>query len=187
MTNKTARFAVAGLAALGLMTAAPSAAGAAEDAMGSGTLATYNGRTIQLSDGWDGATVCAQVAVDDVRCFDDDAAYRAAMNLPAAADRAFGTASVYDCPAQWMCLWDNRAYAGRRLQWTVPGVFDLGRWDFRNRANSVANRKVQGGFHLTDFDAFLSPTLHVPSSSAIVDLGAINGNWNNKVDQVRVY
>lgn len=187
MTNKIARFAAAGLATLGLMTAAPSVAGAAENTTGSGILATYNGRTIQLSDGWDGATVCAQVAVDDVRCFDDDAAYRAAMNLPAAEDRAFGTADVYDCPGQWMCLWDNRAYAGRRLQWTVPGVFDLSRWDFRNRANSVANRKVQGGFHLTDLDPFFDKTLLIGASQGVSDLGAVNGNWNNKVDRVRVY
>jgi len=168
------------------MAAAPSAAGAAEDATGSGTLATYNGRTIQLSDGWDGATVCAQVAVDDVRCFDDDAAYRAAMNLPAAEDRAFGTASVSDCPGQWVCLWDNRAFAGRRLQWRDPGYFDLNRWDFRNRANSVANRKVQGGFLLRNGDPFLPPTLHIGASTSVSDLGAVSGNWNNKVDQVTV-
>ncbi|MEV0776615.1 hypothetical protein [Streptomyces sp. NPDC050428] len=44
MTNETARYAVAGLAVLGLMTAAPSAASAADDKTGSGIRATYNGR-----------------------------------------------------------------------------------------------------------------------------------------------
>ncbi|MEU6768074.1 peptidase inhibitor family I36 protein [Streptomyces sp. NPDC046853] len=185
MTNKTARFALAGVTLLGLMSVAPSAAGATKEGAESGIRADYNGRTIQLSDGWDGAKVCAQMAVGDVRCFDDDAAYRAAMNLPAADNRAIGTASVYDCPPAWMCLWDNRAYTGRRLQWRDPGSFDLSRWDFRNRANSVANRKVQGGFALRDVDPFLPRTLFVGAGSAVRDLGAEPGNWNNKVDQVR--
>lgn len=185
MTNKTARCTVAALAVLALMTVAPSAAGATDEGTGDGVRAAYNGRTIQLSDGWDGATVCAQVAVGDVRCFDDDAAYRAAMNLPAADDRALGATSVYDCPSSWMCLWDNRAYAGRRLQWRDPGTFDLSRWDFRNRANSAANRKVQGGFALTDVDPFLPRTLFVGANSGVSDLGAESGNWNNKVDKVK--
>lgn len=35
-------------------------------------IATHNGKQIDLADGWDGATICTEVAVDDVRCYDDE-------------------------------------------------------------------------------------------------------------------
>ncbi|MFD4636164.1 peptidase inhibitor family I36 protein [Lentzea sp. NPDC058436] len=182
MTSKIARLAAAGLAALGLMAVVPSTAGAVE----SGVLATYNGNTIDLAQGWEGATVCAQTD-GGVHCYDDDAAYRTATNLPASQDGGLGTASVDDCPPLWKCLWDNRNYSGRRLQWRDPGDFGLAQYGFRNRANSAANRKVQGGFHLWDVDPVWDKVIHVPGSSGIPDLGAYpSGNWNNKVDAVVV-
>lgn len=58
-----------------------SSAAAADNAGTSGgssgaatSLATYDGRTINLANGWQGATACAVVSPTDVQCFDTPAA-----------------------------------------------------------------------------------------------------------------
>src|SRR5690348_11934094 len=43
-----------------------------------GILAEYNGRIIDLSQGWAGATVCMEEDDASVRCYDSVAEYRAA-------------------------------------------------------------------------------------------------------------
>ena len=69
-TRRIARFALIllvgaalGLAWSGAVSASPSAAGD-----GSG-LATYQGRVINLADGWQGAVSCVVFSAKDTRCF----------------------------------------------------------------------------------------------------------------------
>ncbi|MFC7327085.1 peptidase inhibitor family I36 protein [Marinactinospora rubrisoli] len=195
--RRSHQFAAVTAAAITLATGLPTSAAAettrASSPAGDGTgvIATYNGERIDLADGWDGATVCAEFGPSDVRCFDDDAAYREATGL-GPAHSEIGTRDLYDCPAGWVCIWDNRAYAGRRLQWSAPGTKNLADWDFRDRANSAANRRVQYGAALIDVRT-LQPdrTLLVGAGVGLGDLGALSypggGNWNNKADRVEIY
>ncbi|MEU2766465.1 MULTISPECIES: peptidase inhibitor family I36 protein [Streptomyces] len=89
-------FAAVSLAATMLVAAAPTSSAVEDPATGADqppaaerTFATYNGSTIDLADGWQGATTCTEVAVGDVRCYDSVEA-----ELKDLADESLGHAAA---------------------------------------------------------------------------------------------
>jgi hypothetical protein len=175
-------------------------------------LAMYEGRTINLSVDWEGATVCSEVALDDVRCF---ATAEESLLALAPIDRGhadllarkqngtaggavsgnqvgtdFGTRIMADCAWGWTCLWDITGFSGRRLQWSQDGTKKLADWDFRDQAASICHNRYQGGAELTDYRTLQpDPRLFIPADScynlAYIDY-VWGGSWNNRADQLRL-
>jgi hypothetical protein len=173
----------------GVTILAPSAA--ADDQAGhrpntDATIAEYNGRMIDLSQGWEGAKVCAEQEDSSFRCYEDDSAYRTAEGI-GAPDDEFGTRDLADCAAGYLCLWDDQDGGGRRVQFNQPGRHDLESVGFRNSANSVGNHRNAIAL-LWDSGHQVSP---VAGKNRIYSpLSAIqgpSGTWNNKIDVVELF
>lgn len=171
---------------------APASASPAEPITGSGgALATYNGRTIDLSQSWEGAGVCVEQAdTGSFECYADDAAYRAATGSGYSAEGVLG---LSDCEPKYLCLWDNRLWHGRRVQFIKRGEHDLRDVGFMNRANSFFNNRANGAA-LEDYysaDA-CGESLLVDGREAIGNLSSVHrprcggDTWNNKIDSVFV-
>lgn len=150
-----------------------------------GVMATYHGKTIDLAEGWGDAQICVEFAVDDVRCYENDA--ELAEDAPEAS--LAGTRSAHTCPFGFACLWQHTNYRGRRLQWRDKGRKLLSDWKFRDQASSAYNNRRQFGFVLEDFRARVpNPKIPIGTGLALPDLTKVRylygGNWNNKVDAV---
>jgi hypothetical protein len=173
----TVTLGIGGLAQAGASSAEPVAAS------GGGALATYNGRTIDLSYSWEGAKVCVEQADSDLfECYKDDAAYRAATGSDA------DILDLSDCDARYLCLWDNRYWAGRRVQFIRQGGHHLSDVGFANKANGYFNnRDHEAG--LDDLDQNCDSYLVVGANEAHNNLSVVpnddcGGSWNNKIDYV---
>ncbi|SDE02478.1 Peptidase inhibitor family I36 [Actinokineospora iranica] len=176
-----------GLAAFGigavmvtcLSTTAVASAGAEEPASAhraTGTLAEYNGRTINLARDWEGADYCIEETAAKFRCVD----------LPAAE---FGAAAIQDCREGSLCLWDNRNYQAAGLELRSSRRHDLADHGFRDRANSVYNYRESNSRLIDLRSAPVSDREYtVTAGGKLWDLGQIvypgGGNWNNKIDVV---
>lgn len=150
-----------------------------------GVMATYHGETIDLAEGWEDAQICVEFAVDDVRCYENEA--ELAEDVPEAS--LMGVRSARSCPFRYACIWDHVGYQGRRLQWQDKGRKLLSKWNFRDRASSAYNNRQLYGFILEDFRTGLpNPKMHVGVNHKIPDFTKqrylYGGNWNDKVDAV---
>ncbi|MCL6293170.1 peptidase inhibitor family I36 protein [Streptomyces sp. 43Y-GA-1] len=122
-------------------------------------IATYNGKKINLADGWQGAQACSEVPTGDVYCYDSaEEADQALASIVPEAARApesgmasakgrgeFGPTAIGDCLYRWVCLWEHSNFTGRRLQWSASGTKQLKDWDFRDKASSACVNRDQGG------------------------------------------
>lgn len=148
--------------------------------------ASYNGRTIDLQEDWEGAEYCAVHSEDDVRCYDSEAEMVEDEGGPSLSPLAKD-----DCPSgvlehEWYCLfsyedWDMTPADARMLKFKDPGCQSLATYDFANQASSwvntlgddVDNFELSGcGYH--QFTA--SP--HSSSSSM--------GAYNNSVSSINI-
>ncbi|MBQ0924132.1 peptidase inhibitor family I36 protein [Saccharopolyspora endophytica] len=179
------RVAAAGTAIaamLGMLTAGTAAATGPTQQQG--VLATYQGRQIDLAQGWQGADVCSQDAPGAVTCYD----------LPAEAKLGTepGTrGTLDDCPHTYACLWAHAGAEGRRLQFHDSGTTDLGDWDFRDQATGAYNNREIYGFELIDVRSF-QPDRHLfVGVGQYVNLSKQSypgpgSNWNDRVDKVHL-
>lgn len=148
-----------------------------------GVIASFRGKRINLAkDGWGDAKICAEFAAGDVRCYADDAAYHKDMGTTPPKNHRQG---VDDCPAGWGCIWQHPNFTGRRLQWNLPGTKDLDKWDFRDKASSVANRRPLYGVILVN--ERWGP---IPDQEFICPLGSAyprlsEYDFDNKADKVK--
>ncbi|RSM67949.1 hypothetical protein DMH04_47580 [Kibdelosporangium aridum] len=155
-----------------------------------GILADYNGRIIDLSQGWAGATVCMEQDDASVRCYDDVAEYRAAEKV-SGLDSQPGTLDLSDCKDGYFCIWDNMGWVGYLHGWRAPGNKELADYGLRDRANGVANKRDKEG-RLVDFRTFMrDPVLKVPAGHGDPDLGSRDdypggGHWRDKADKVEL-
>lgn len=135
-------------------------------------IASYKGKQIDLSRGWQGAQICAEVSAESVKCFDSqseadsaladvnaavakrESVARKAMGLDTARQAPTGTFSIDDCPLGWICVWQDSNYTGRRLQWNTRGTKNLSDWGFRDQASSGCVNRYQSGASLVDFRDF---------------------------------
>ncbi|MFC5218209.1 peptidase inhibitor family I36 protein [Streptomyces coerulescens] len=128
LTSKlaTGTLAVA-LATVAVGTLSGTAAQAQESSPG--TKATLDGRAIDLSEGWQGADVCAVGTSGRTTCVDTDA--MSARDARAASD----------CKKDWVCLWDKKNFKGRMLKFNDEYWHNLADWGFSNRAESARNHQ----------------------------------------------
>ncbi|PRX50931.1 peptidase inhibitor family I36 [Prauserella shujinwangii] len=183
--------------AAGLATAAQATTGAGDTGRAAGeragATAEYNGKVIDLSQGWQGATVCVEQVSGpvDFRCYDDLPTYREAEGL-ARADSGFGTLAKSDCPSNNLCLWANKNYQAAMVRFVRAGTHHLEDVDFRDKATSVYNRRSSYSA-LIDFRSFpvQDRVFNLRNGGSIADLGLIaypgGGHWNNKIDAVRLH
>ncbi|MEU3313805.1 peptidase inhibitor family I36 protein [Streptomyces sp. NPDC006662] len=173
-------------------------------------IATYKGKKIDLSKGWQGAKVCAEALNGQVSCYDTQSEANAALVTENAAvakrESAIGKALGQETPAQaptganasedcsfgWICVWEHSDYSGRRLQWSEKGTKNLSNWGFRDQASSGCVNRYQYGAALVDFRDFMPDPIMVMGAGSCYDFTRIGynyggGSWNDKADAIEVY
>ncbi|MER6773997.1 peptidase inhibitor family I36 protein [Streptomyces bacillaris] len=167
-------------------------------------IATYNGRKINLADGWQGAQACSEVPSGEVHCYDTtekaDQALAAIASTTVRSPEsggssakpggAFGPAAIEDCAYGYVCLWEHANYAGRRLQWSAPGVKQLKDWNFRDQASSACVNRDRYGVlaydartGLPDPYVTLAARYCAKFTNASYPTG---GTFNDKVDYIEM-
>ncbi len=101
--------------------------------------ATYDGHTIDLTDGWQGATACVVFSTSNVECFDTGAEMDAAITAnaataPASQNTACGGSLDYNY------LYQNENFGGTELALqNIDGWVNLADYDFANEMSSWIN------------------------------------------------
>ncbi|MGW0828385.1 peptidase inhibitor family I36 protein [Streptomyces sp. NPDC002845] len=166
-------------------------------------IATYNGRQINLADGWHGAQACTEVPSGEVYCYDsvqeaDEALPRidpAGEKLRAArADVApkvdVGILAFSDCAFPYVCLWENGNGGGRRLQWSADGTKQLADWNFRDKASSGCVNRVSEGALVYDARTGLpDPYMALANRYCYNFINAsypTGGSFNDKADYLKL-
>ncbi|WP_329304656.1 peptidase inhibitor family I36 protein [Streptomyces anulatus] len=164
-------------------------------------IATYNGKKINLADGWQGAQACSEVPTGDVYCYDSaeeaDQALTAIAPAPQSPESVavsakgsgeFGPTASGDCGPGWVCLWEHSNYTGRRLQWSAGGTKQLGNWDFRDKASSgCVNRDQFGALAYDARTALPDPYMVLAARYCYKFTEAsypTGGSFNDKVDYI---
>ncbi|WP_239001018.1 peptidase inhibitor family I36 protein [Jiangella asiatica] len=156
-----------------------------------GRYAEYNGEYIDLSQGWQGAQICVEQADASIVCYDDEADYRAGEGLAADGPE---TLALSDCPSAHLCLWDDRQYAGPKIEFRQAGYKDLRDYGFAERANSYFNNRqtVSGLFdhHNSNGTFTLEAGPRGGTRDRHAELSLLrefrggDGSWNNKIDEL---
>jgi hypothetical protein len=126
----------------------PAAAGTGTgDGHVAGARASFNGKVIDLSRGWEGARSCVVFDEQDVRCYATDAEADAAVGY--VPRRVAGSAASPDnwqekCPVFWLCLWADSNASGRRLIFNEEYWHSLAAYGFAHQVSSWGNRQDQG-------------------------------------------
>lgn len=114
-------------------------------------MATFQGRVIDLSKGWQGAQTCLVYSARDTRCFathaeadellgysrEADPLYRAALRSAGSV----GVLAVPSCSSGWLCLYADPNGGGRRLQFRDEYWQYLSTWDFDRQTSSWRNNQ----------------------------------------------
>lgn len=169
-----------------------------EDGNSEGVLAQYGGTTINLMDGWGSATVCAVVSAADVRCYGSDLELLESIGgIAAVSDPGGGSggsaATDGTCTYGWACIWEHAGYTGRRLQFREAGSTQkLADYGFRDQTSSLWNNMIPGKwFDIIDFrkfqpDPYLVYQWGDAGSNLTREPYPGGGNWNDKVDAIRI-
>ncbi|MFH9426064.1 peptidase inhibitor family I36 protein [Streptomyces sp. NPDC017529] len=165
----------------------------------------YHGKKIDsTSDDLGGAQLCAEVSEDGtMECFDNQQEANAYLGRHAPTEEArLGAKSAAvlrsynDCPKNWVCLWQDANYKGRRLQWPTYASSKTRHLDqyspsFRDKASSAYVNRPQRGVELYDFRTGMpDPHLFLGAGySAYPNFKKISyaygGNWNDKADAIK--
>lgn len=187
-------------AALVVATAAPVLASEADPdftEVGEATTpALYQGKVIDLAEGWMGAEVCSQQeegAPIGFVCYEDTATAAAAEGWetdPLASADDVEAASRASCQSGKMCIYEFRGWGTPMLRFD-RGTHNLADYSFRDRASSLYNNRSAEST-LVDFrSGFVSDrTITFDPRQDIYDLAQVaypgGGNWDSKADRVVV-
>ncbi|GAA4474266.1 peptidase inhibitor family I36 protein [Phytohabitans houttuyneae] len=138
------------MSAVGLpQAAAASPAGGSRPGM-----ATFQGRVIDLSKGWQGAQSCLVYAALDTRCFATRAEAEVALGYTRERDPLYqstwgsagplGVLAAPSCPGGWLCLYEHTNGEGRALQFRDEYWQYLSNWNFAGRTSSWRNAQAGG-------------------------------------------
>lgn len=117
-----------------------------------GALASFEGGTIDMSEGWQGAQTCAVFATDDVRCYgsaeaaDRATGYDRATDPLAAKATARELAALPACADDWLCLYQYKDGDGRRLIFQDEKWQNLEEYGFNNMTSSWRNNQDDAGY-----------------------------------------
>jgi hypothetical protein len=185
---REALTALAGILAIPVV-AAPAAGAAAPvgTAPRPGARATYNGRTINLAHGWQGAHACGVFGPENVRCFDTRAQLHDAVAMAARASTAAEAtnsvpASSCGGSSTEVQLFSGTNWSGNQLIFvSTSGFYNLADYGFDNDMESWASSKTCNSFVADD----------AGGGGAILTLGAQSyslnaGSWKNRASSISV-
>lgn len=120
--------------------------------------AAYNGRTIDLSKGWQGAVACNVYTPSRVECFDSvTEANRAVGDVTAGQETSFAAAASPYCPRRsynpdtyWFCLYEHINYEGRTLRFADEYWQSLYPYGFQYKTSSAYNAQYGDNAGLGD-------------------------------------
>ncbi|MER5212300.1 peptidase inhibitor family I36 protein [Streptomyces sp. NPDC002838] len=144
---RTARWMTTAIATATLGLVVTTGAAQAQPSGGHGALASYQGKTIDLSKGWQGAHTCAVFAQDDIRCYSTAAAgekasgYKRATDTVALNTAEVGAAAVPACARGWVCLYEHNDGGGKRLIFQDGDWQNLDDYSFDNKTSSWRNNQ----------------------------------------------
>lgn len=147
---RTARLMTTAIATATLGVLVSTGTAQAQPSAGQGVLASYQGKTIDLSKGWQGAHTCAVFTQDDIRCYSSAAAGERASGYNRAADTVAldaaeaGAAAVPACARDWLCLYQYKKGEGKRLIFKDEHWQNLDDYGFDNKTSSWRNRQGDG-------------------------------------------
>ncbi|MEU5941644.1 peptidase inhibitor family I36 protein [Micromonospora sp. NPDC047548] len=148
MRTRTRLLAGAAVAVLGVTGLASPAT--ASPALRDPSLASFQGRTIDLSKSWEGAQVCAVLSLSEVRCYASNSEASADLasritstGTPRDAAGPIGTLAWHGCDNDWLCIYEHADFGGRKLQFSDEYWHDLDEWGFVDMTSSWVNN--QGG------------------------------------------
>jgi hypothetical protein len=142
----TARWRTAAIATAALGVLVTTGAAQAQPSSGHGALASYQGKTIDLSEGWQGAHTCAVFTQDDIRCYSTATAGEKASGYQRATDTMaldaeVGAAAVPACARDWLCLYQYKNGEGKRLIFQDEEWQNLDDYGFDNKPSSWRNNQ----------------------------------------------
>jgi hypothetical protein len=170
------RFIVLGFGIL-LLSAGPFIAGVASAAdANQGYVASYDGRTIDLADGWQGAQGCVAVSLSNIQCFDTVAELQAA--------EANAAVSQTSCGSGELKLFQNEGFGGDELDISSPqGIWlDLDDFGFGNEASSWKNTMSCDAYAAKSTDG-TGTQLALPANSQNSWVG---DDWNDAINSVEL-
>jgi hypothetical protein len=104
-------------------------------------LATFQGRTIDLSVSWQGAQACAVISRTDVRCYASTDEANAALAPAGGAGVVTPQATWHGCPDNWLCIYADPSWGGRRLQFYQDYWQSLAPYGFDHQTSSWTNNQ----------------------------------------------
>ncbi|MFG1779057.1 peptidase inhibitor family I36 protein [Micromonospora sp. NPDC049048] len=151
MRTRTRLLASAVVATLGVTgLASPAIAASSGEALRETSLASFQGRTIDLSQSWEGAQACAVLSRTEVRCYasrEEEKTDLASLAMSTAAGRGtagpIGTLDWNGCDEDWLCIYEHQNFGGRKLSFNDEYWHDLSTWGFVDMTTSFTNN--QGG------------------------------------------
>lgn len=117
---------------------------------GAGQLASFEGETIDLSQGWQGAKSCVVYARDRVECYATHSEANAALGYSPAKDpeikaaKKIGAAPIPACVTGWVYLYEHANFGGRRLQFSAGRWQNLTNYGFNDQVSSWRNYQSSG-------------------------------------------
>jgi Peptidase inhibitor family I36 len=116
--------------------------------------AVFEGRTIDLRAGWQGAQSCVVFVGSPARCFASHGEADKALGYRRDADPLVGqtarsagavaAAAVPSCSSGWLCLYESVNGGGRRLQFSDEYWHYLADWGFNRQTSSWRNNQAAG-------------------------------------------
>jgi hypothetical protein len=173
---------------VGTVLASSTAAQAAPSAeSGDGVNAVYDGRMINLRDGWSGAQSCISFSSTDVQCYATPEEADTVLGTSATSDpleqqslvAGESLAATPDCASGWVCLWEAINGGGRRLIFQDDEWQDLGAYGFANVMSSWRNNQSSGDYAYVADD--VEGTLSLAAGSYTANVGTV---WNDIADSV---
>jgi hypothetical protein len=171
-----------------VLASSPAAQAASSAEFEDGVTAVYDGRTINLRDGWSGAHSCVSYSSTDVRCYATPEEADVALGYTSASDPlvqralAEGTSILATpaCASGWVCLWEAINGGGRRLIFQDDVWQNLGEYGFANVLSSWRNNQATGDFAWVADDA--AGTLSLAAGGYTANIGTL---WNDVADSVQ--
>jgi len=142
--NKVTTAAVAGVLLVPAATTTAAHGAPSDAASDAPVIATYNGRSIDLASGWQGAQACVVLGTGNVRCYDTEAEMRDSLTASAMQAHALSaTAPSVTCssPTALVTLYASTNFSGASLSFvSTNGWTNLAPYGFDNQMESWVNQ-----------------------------------------------
>ncbi len=163
----------------------PAAATAAGAASSSGVIATYDGRKINLADGWQGAQACVVFTADDVRCYDSQSDIPDPLVAAAQSRPADGVVTAAACTGSgFVTLYADIGMGGDSLSFaSTSGVWtNLGPYGFNDDMESWTNSTGCNAL-VADGTGGSGDRLSLAAHSSSSNVGT---SWKNRASSINV-